>query len=103
MDMIIIKAIIPRKRLITEKDNLIEIVAWRIPKSEHYPEGIKYSFSLIHKNKRIIAFDNFSKEGHHKHYFDKKESYKFENLKETRKQFSKLVEGFEEEQNDKNK
>lgn len=101
--MIGVKAIIPRKRLITEKDNLIEIVAWKVPRSEHYPEGIKYSFSFIHDNKRTIGFDNFSKEGHHKHYFNKKENYKFESLKQTRKQFSELVEKFEEKQDDKNK
>ena len=51
--------IIPKRRLVTDKDNLIEIVAWKISKSKFYPEGIKYSFTFVHKNKRTIAFDNF--------------------------------------------
>lgn len=87
--------IIPKRRITTEEDNLIEIVAWKIPKSKFYPEGIKYSFTFVHENKRKIAFDNFNNEGHHKHYFDKKEHYKFKSLDETSSQFFKLVEKFE--------
>jgi len=67
-----VKAIIPKRRLITEKDNLIEIIAWKVPSSKSYPEGIKYSFTFIHKNKRAIAFDNYNNEGHHKHIWIKR-------------------------------
>ena len=88
--------IIPKRRITTEKDNLIEIVAWKIPKSKSYPEGIKYSFTFVHKDKSAIAFDNFNNEGHHKHYFDKKQPYKFKSLDETSDQFFKLVEKFEQ-------
>lgn len=88
--------IIPKRRITTEKDNLIEIVAWRVPKSKFYPEGIKYSFTFIHDGERAIAFDNFNNEGHHKHYFNKKEPYKFKALEETSDHFFKLVEKFEQ-------
>lgn len=94
------EAIIPKRRLITEENNLIEIAAWKVPKSKFYPEGIKYSFTFIHKNKRTIAFDNYNNEGHHKHYFNKKEPYKFKNLEETANQFFKLAEEFEVTKND---
>ena len=90
-----VKAIIPKRRIVTEKNNLIEIVAWKIPKSKFYPEGIKYSFTFVHEYKRTIAFDNFNNEGHHKHYLSKKESYKFRSLEETSNQFFKLVEEFQ--------
>lgn len=96
------KPIIPKRRLITEKSNLIEIVAWKVPKSKFYPEGIKYSFTFIHNNKRTIAFDNFNNEGHHKHYLNKKEPYKFKDLEDTSNQFFKLVEKFEKNTGDKN-
>ena len=96
------KPIIQKRRLITEKNNLIEIVAWKVPKSKFYPEGIKYSFTSIHNNKRTIAFDNFNNEGHHKHYLNKKEPYKFKDLEDTSKQFFKLVEEFEKNTGDKN-
>ena len=95
------KAIIPKRRLITEKDNLIEIVAWRVPKSKFNPESVKYSFIFVHENKRIIAFDNFNNEGHHKHYLNKKEPCKFKSLEETANQFFALVEEFEKDKGDK--
>lgn len=87
--------IIPKKRFITEKDNLIEFVAWKVPQSENYQEGVKYSFAFVFNGKRLIAYDNFNNEGHHKHYFGKKIPYKFVNLIETRKGFMKDVEEFE--------
>ena len=93
--------IIPKRRIATEKDSLIEIVAWKIPKSNFYPEGSQYSFSFFHYNKRTIAFDNFNNEGHHKHYLDKKEPYKFKSLDETSDQFFKLVEEFEKNEPDR--
>ncbi len=96
------KAIIPKRRLVTEKDNLIEVVAWKIPKSKFYPEGIKYSFAFIQKNKRTIAFDNFNNEGHHKHYLNRKEHCKFKSLEETANQFFMLVEEFEKHKGDEN-
>mgnify|MGYP001565357769 CR=1 FL=1 len=97
-----VKAIIPKRRLITEKNNFIEIIAWKIPKSKFYEHGIKYSFTFIHKNKRAIAFDNFNNEGHHKHYLDKKEHYKFKSLEDTSNQFFNLVNEFEKRQGDEN-
>lgn len=90
-----VKAIIPRRRIITINNNLIEIVAWSVPKSKFYPEGVKYSFTFVHESKRIIAFDNFNNEGHHMHYFKKKEPYKFKSLGYTSNQFFKLIEDFE--------
>ncbi len=93
------KALIPKRRLITKKGNLIVIVAWRVPTSKNYPEGIKYSFTFIHKENRLIAFDNYNNEDHHKHYFDKKEPYDFKSLVRTFEEFMNLVEDFE---NDKN-
>lgn len=90
-----VKSIVPKRRILTEKDNLIEIVAWKVPKSKFYPEGIKYSFTFVHQNKRTIAFDNFNNEGHHRHYLDTKQSFKFKSLEYTSNQFFKLVEEFE--------
>ena len=96
------ESIIPKRRLITKKNNLIEIVAWKVPKSKSYPEGIKYSFTFVHDDKRITAFDNFNNEWHHKHYLDKKEAYNFKSLEDTANQFFALVEKFEEIDGDEN-
>jgi len=89
------KAVIPKRRLVTKKGNFIEIIAWKVPKSKFYPEGIKYSFTFVNENKRTIAFDNYNNEGHHKHHLNKKEVYRFKNLEETSNQLFRLVEQFE--------
>jgi hypothetical protein len=89
------KAAIPKRRLVTEKGNFVEIAAWKVPKSRFYPEGITYSFTFICENKRTIAFDNYNNEGHHKHHSNKKEFCRFKGLEETSNQFFRLVEKFE--------
>ncbi len=89
------EAVIPKRRLVTEKSNLVEIAAWRVPKSKFYPEGIKYSFTFVHEGKRTIAFDNYNNEGHNKHYLTKKEAYSFKSLEETSNKFFGLVKQFE--------
>ncbi len=96
------KPIISKRRLITPKGNLVEIVAWKVPKSKSYREGIKYSFTFICDSKRTIAFDNFNNEGHHKHYLNKKEPYKFNSLQKIFEQFFRLVEEFENNIGDEN-
>ncbi|MBT3465129.1 hypothetical protein HOD20_05000 [archaeon] len=95
------ESIIPKRRLITEKNNLIEITAWKINKSINYPEGIKYSFTFVHDEKRTIAFDNYNNEGHHMHFLNKKEKYKFVSLEKTMEIFFNKVEEFENNLNDK--
>ena len=94
------EAIIPKRRIVTPKGNLIEVVAWKVPKSKFYPEGMKYSFVLVHKEKRAIAFDNFNNEGHHRHSADKKGPYAFESLEKTAVQFFMLAKKFESKQGD---
>ncbi len=89
------EAVMPKRRLVTEKGNLVEIAAWKVPKSEFYPEGIKYSFAFVHKDKRVIAFDNYNNEGHYRHYFNKKEACSFKSLEETSNKFFRLIEQFE--------
>ncbi|MBW2975700.1 hypothetical protein KY366_08330 [Candidatus Woesearchaeota archaeon] len=70
-------------------------MAWKVPKSGNYPEGVKYSFVFVFNEKRAIAYDNFNNEGHHKHHLGKKIPYKFISLIETRKMFIRDVEKFE--------
>ena len=92
------KEIIPKQRRLTEKGNIISIVAWSVPKSKEYPEGINYSFQLIHKNKRVLGYDNSTFEGHHRHFLKDnklvKEKIKFRSLKNIYKKFIKEVKEF---------
>ena len=64
------------KRVYPEGD-IMEIKIWRIPKSEDFPEGIKYSMAYIRvgteKAERVLGYDNERGKGHHRHYFDREE------------------------------
>lgn len=94
------KVLIPKQRKLTKKGNIISIVAWSVPKSKEYKEGINYSFQLVHKNKRVLGYDNNTSEGHHKHCLRDnklvKENIKFENLSKIYQKFLNDVKKFEE-------
>jgi len=91
--------IIVRKRDSTKKGGFSEIVAWKVPVSDSYPEGIKYSFTYIKDEKRILAIDNYNSEGHHIHIEDMKFPFDFIDLETTRKIFKRLVEIIENVEN----
>lgn len=73
------KLIYYRKETTPEGD-VIEWRVWNVNESKDFPEGIKYSLVYIHKEKRILGYDNERTKGHHKHYFDKEIPYEFENV-----------------------
>jgi|TARA_B100001971_G_C18253482_1_gene580122 threonine dehydrogenase-like Zn-dependent dehydrogenase len=96
------KAIIPPQRKLTERGNIIQISVYEVSKSEHYPEGINYSFALIAKNKRVLGYDNNTNEGHHKHCLKDgklvREKIKFKDWKELFEEFEKNVVEFEKKE-----
>ena len=91
--------IIEPTRELTDKGNLIHMVAWSVEKSKNHPEGIKYSFALISQGKRVIGYDYNPAEGHHRHYLKEgkliSENYKFKNMDKIFVKFYKDVEKYE--------
>ncbi len=91
--------LIPKQTKLTKRGNIVSIVAWKVPKSKDYPDGINYAFAFIRKNKRVIGYDNNTNEGHHRHYIENnkeiKEPIKFKGLEDVYKRFVKEVEKFE--------
>ena len=65
------------KRIFPEGD-LMEIKIWEVPKSEEFPEGVKYSLVYVKEGRRILGYDNERGKGHHKHYFDEEGGVEFE-------------------------
>jgi len=59
----------------------MEIKIWEVPKSEKFPEGVKYSMVYAKAGdegyQRILGYDNERGKGHHRHFFDKEEEIKF--------------------------
>jgi len=65
----------------TKEGDIIEIKIWRVPKSKDFPEGVKYSLVYVHKNERVLCYDNEKGKSHHKHYFGEEIPIKFESVK----------------------
>ncbi|MFH1317119.1 MAG: DUF6516 family protein [Candidatus Woesearchaeota archaeon] len=63
------------ERIQTGKGDIISIKVWEVAKSEqakseHYPQGKKFSFVFIHQNIRYLGYDNAEQKGIHKHSID---------------------------------
>jgi hypothetical protein len=82
------------RRLFPEGD-LIEVKIWSIPKSDDFPEGVKYSMAYIkideNRARRILGYDNERTKGHHKHYFDEEEDITFKDWNELVKRFRMML------------
>jgi len=69
----------------TIEGDIIEGIIWKVDKNKDFPSGVKYRLVYIHKEVRILGYDNEKTKGDHKHYFDKQYQYEFaspEKLKE---------------------
>jgi len=67
----------------------INIIVWSVPKNKGFPEGIKYSYTLVIKGERVLGYDNSEGKGHHKHFFGREEKIHFTAGMELRKRFLK--------------
>ena len=68
-----------RKQIQSEKE-LIEMKVWEVPRSRHYPEGIKYSLVYIREGQRAVGYDNAEGKGHHRHCGRDQQEYAFEGV-----------------------
>ncbi|MAG19919.1 hypothetical protein CL618_00615 [archaeon] len=84
------------KKDTTKEKDIIEQKIWKVDKSKHFPQGIKYSLVYIHKNKRMIGYDNERAKGHHKHYLDKEQKYNFKNLEQLQIDFTNDIKKLKE-------
>lgn len=73
------KLIFYRKQLPSEAE-LIEMKIWQVPKSERFPEGIKYSLVYVREGRRVLGSDNSEGKSHHRHYGNRQHEYVFEGV-----------------------
>jgi hypothetical protein len=59
---------IVHEKVKTEDGVVVEIKIWKVPKSDHYPEGVKYSFFATQGGKVLVGYDNHKPKGHHRHF-----------------------------------
>ncbi|WP_457624307.1 toxin-antitoxin system TumE family protein [Persephonella sp.] len=67
-----------------ENAGILEMKILVIKKDDNYPEGIKYSLVFARKmddgsyDGEFLRYDNYNREGHHRHVKGRKYPYKFE-------------------------
>ena len=48
----------------------MELKVWEVKRSAQYPQGIKFTFTLIYKGQSVLRYDNADGKGNHKHIID---------------------------------
>ncbi len=66
----------------TEAVAIAELKVWQVPKTTHFPEGIKYSLFLVNKatGAVLIGYDNHKPKGHHMHVGDMERAFAFQDV-----------------------
>ena len=66
----------------TDSVAIAELKVWQVPKTKHFPEGIKYSLCLVCKTGGdvLIGYDNHKPKGHHVHFGYIEQAYSFQDL-----------------------
>ena len=86
-----------REKFTTNSGLVREVIIWSLPKSEGYPEGIKYRLILVNATtgKVLVLFDNHPPKGHHKHLEEIETDYSFTTLTRLIEDFLKQCEKWE--------
>lgn len=85
----------------SEKDGvIIESKIYKVPVSDLYPEGIRYSLYYVKYGKVIIGYDNHYPKGHHKHLHGIEYPYDFENISRLLEDFKKDRQEYERIENE---
>lgn len=74
-----------------------EAIAWAVPESERFPEGVKYSFQYVGPDdESVLRYDNANDAHgvgrHHRHYRGDVEGLAFEGLRSHLERFLEEVE-----------
>lgn len=88
-----------RQKLTLDSGRLCDAVIWSVPKSEKYPDGIKYRLAFVDPFTKaiLLLFDNHYPKGHHMHLCNGDEViYKFRSVSQLVEDFFRAVENDEE-------
>ena len=75
------------EKIRTAEDVVVELKVWQVPKSDHYPEGVKYSFFATRSGHVLVGYDNHRPKGHHRHFGGKERPYNFKGFDKLRQDF----------------
>jgi hypothetical protein len=77
------------EKVITEEGAVVELKVWQVPKSDRYPDGVKYSFFAVHSGKILVGYDNHAPKGHHRHFAGEEKPYAFGGFDRLRDDFAR--------------
>ncbi len=69
-----------RVYLSADRKSFAEFKIHRVPKSEAFPDGVKYSMSFVQEGKCVLRYDNELGKRHHRHFGKKEGKVKFESI-----------------------
>jgi hypothetical protein len=78
-----------REKVTTVEGIIVETKVWAVPKSEAYPEGVKYSLFAVFRGAVLVGYDNHSPKGHHRHWKGGEEPYQFRDFDTLRADFAR--------------
>ncbi|HHT9124397.1 MAG TPA: toxin-antitoxin system TumE family protein [Candidatus Brocadiia bacterium] len=76
--------------------NITEVKLWEVKATPDKPHGYKYSLVYVVKGNRVIGYDNAEMKGDHRHYGNRVEPYRFENVRKLLDDFYKEIHRFKE-------
>ena len=71
-----------------------EVKIWKVPKSDFFVEGLKYSMVIIENENRVLGYDNERGKSHHKHVGGKEFFYDYKGIELLLGEFEKDIEKF---------
>lgn len=73
---------------------IAELKVWDVPRSAHYPEGLKYSLFLVARESGcvVVGFDNHKPKGPHLHQREVELPYQFLDVESLVEDFWRRVE-----------
>ena len=70
------------EKVIDEKGSILEIVIWRVPRTQANPSGVRYRLAFVHRGEQTpaVLYDNHLPKGHHRHVAGVEEPYDFSDI-----------------------
>lgn len=68
-----------REKGTDDKGNLYELIVWRVPATQHHPQGVRYRLAFIPAGEDVpaVLYDNHHPKSHHRHIKGREEIYSF--------------------------
>lgn len=79
-------------REILDPDDVLEVRIWKVPKSERYPDGVKFRPFYVGKGVVKVGYDNHHPKGPHRHFLGQEEPYTYKAIQSLVDDFLKDVE-----------